>query len=142
MCRRRLTWLRPTSHRGPATSRAAHEGLNRWVGLFAAACRRAVSDANAFEERLVRLETTWRAQLGRVRAGSAPDLFLRALPGAPILTVQSAAALIGRSGQAVNGAIARLVEAKVLSQLSVGKRNRAFEAPQLIRAFTLERGER
>ena len=36
--------------------------------------------------------------------------------------------------------IARLVEAKVLAQTTVGKRNRAFEAPEVIDAFTdLER---
>jgi hypothetical protein len=54
--------------------------------------------------------------------------------------VQSAAELIGRSAQATNQAIARLVEAEVLSQTTVGRRNRAFEAPEVIRAFTeLER---
>jgi Fic family protein len=132
--------LTATRNRGPVTSRVAHEGLNRWIGLFAAACRRAVSDANAFEERLKSLDAEWRVQLGRVRAGSATDLLLRALPGSSILTVQSAAALIGRSVQAANEAAGRLVDARVLRQLSVGKRNRAFEAPQLIRAFTdLER---
>ena len=112
----------------------------RWVGLFATAARRAVADANAFEERVQSLELTWRERLGRVRAGSAADLLLRRLPGAPILTVQSAADLIGRSVQATNEAIARLAEAKVLSQTTVGRRNRAFEAPELISAFTdLER---
>ena len=75
-----------------------------------------------------------------MRADSAADLLLRRLPGAPILTVQSAAELIGRSAQATNQAIARLAEAKVLSQTTVGKRNRAFEAPEVIRTFTaLER---
>ena len=112
----------------------------RWVGLFAAACRRAVTDADAFERRTEELVQTWRERLGRVRAESALDLLLRALPGAPVLTVQSAAELIGRSAQATNEAIARLTEAKVLSQTTVGKRNRAFEAAEVIDAFTdLER---
>ena len=132
--------LTSTRYLGSADSVEAHEGLNRWIGLFAAACRRAVADATAFEERVAILEQTWRTQLGRVRANSALDLLLRALPGAPLLTVQSAAALIDRSVPAANGAVARLVSAKLLSQLSVGKRNRVFEAPQLIRAFAdLER---
>ena len=132
--------LTGTRYRGAASSRAAQEGLERWVGLFATAARRAVADANAFEERVQSLELTWRERLGRVRAGSAADLLLRRLPGAPILTVQSAADLIGRSAQATNQAIARLAEAKVLSQTTVGRRNRAFEAPEVISAFTaLER---
>jgi len=115
-------------------------GSDRWVGLFAAAAKRAVADADAFEDRIQLLERTWRERLGRVRANSAADLLLRKLPGAPILTVQSATELIGRSSQATNEAITRLTEAKVLSQTTVGRRNRAFEAPEVIRAFTdLER---
>ena len=132
--------LTSTRYLGSPDSPEAHTGLNRWIGFFAAACRRSVGDATAFEECVAIIEQTWRTRLGRVRANSALDLLLRALPGAPILTVQSAAALIGRSVPAANGAVARLAEAKVLSQLNVGKRNRAFEAPQLIRAFAdLER---
>lgn len=132
--------LTATRYVGPAASVAAREGLNRWVGLFAAAAKRAVADADAFEDRIQLLERTWRERLGRVRANSAADLLLRKLPGAPILTVQSAAELIGRSTQATNEAITRLTEAKVLSQTTVGRRNRAFEAPEVIRAFTdLER---
>jgi hypothetical protein len=51
--------------------------------------------------------------------------------------VQSAAALIGRSVQATNEAVARLVESGVLAQTTIGRRNRAFEAPELIDAFTV-----
>jgi Fic family protein len=132
--------LTGTRYVGSASSRAAQEGLNRWIGLFAAASKRAVADADAFERRVLLLESTWRERLGRVRANSAADLLLRRLPGAPILTVQSAADLIGRSAQATNEAITRLVGAKVLSQTTIGRRNRAFEAPEMIRAFTeLER---
>ncbi len=132
--------LTRTRYLGSATAPAAQEGLNRWLGLFAAATRRSVADAQAFEQRIEVLEGTWRGRLGRVRADSAVDLLLRRVPGAPILTVASAAALIGRSTQATNEAITRLVEAKVLSQTTVGRRNRAFEAAELIRAFTdLER---
>ncbi len=132
--------LTGTRYRGPLTSAQAREGPNRWVGLFAAATRRAIADADAFEERIQTLEAAWRRRLGRVRANSALDLLLRRLPGAPILTVQSAADLIGRSTQSANEAITRLTAANVLSQTTVGRRNRAFEAPEVIRAFTaLER---
>ena len=129
-----------TRYRGQPASPAAHEGLNRWVGLFATACRRAVDDASAFDARARGLEVAWRERLGSVRAGSATDLLLRALPGAPILTVRSAAELISRSLPATNEAMTRLSDAKVLTQVTVGRRNRAFEARELIDAFTdLER---
>lgn len=132
--------LTATRYLGSPTSSAAHEGHNRWVGLFATATKRAVADATAFEERIADLEANWRTTLGRVRKNSATDLLLAALPAAPVLTVQGAAALIGRSVQAANEAVSRLNEGGVLHQVTVGKRNRAFEARQLIRAFTdLER---
>lgn len=132
--------LEGTRYRGQSASPAAHEGLNRWVGLFATACRRAIDDAAELDARVRGLEAAWRERLDSVRANSATDLLLRALPGAPILTVRSAADLISRSLRATNEAIARLSEAEVLTQVTVGRRNRAFEARELIDAFTdLER---
>lgn len=132
--------LQATRYRGPASSAAAHDGTDRWIGRFAAACERAVADASTFEQRAQLLQEQWRTRLGRVRAGSAVELLVRALPGAPIITAQSAAGLVGRSFKAANDAIARLVEADILRQVNVGRRNRAFEAPEVIEAFTtLER---
>lgn len=129
-----------TRYLGPADSPVAQDGLNRWVGLFAAATKRSVADADAFEGRIEALQGAWRERLGRVRANSAADLLLRRLPGAPVLTVGSAAELIGRSTQAANEAITRLVAAAILSQTTMGRRNRAFEAAEVVRAFTdLER---
>jgi hypothetical protein len=75
-----------------------------------------------------------------VRAESTTDLLVRILPGAPIITATSATALTGRSFQATNEAINRLLEAEVLTQINVGRRNRAFEAKDVVVAFTaLER---
>ena len=102
--------------------------------------RRAAEDAGRFEAQVRALQDSWRERLGSVRRGSAADLLLRALPGAPLLTTNTASDLVGRSFQATSQAIDRLVEAGVLKQVTVGRRNRAFEAPELIEAFTaLER---
>lgn len=132
--------LNGTRYIGSADSLEAQEGLDRWIGLFAAATKRAVDDAAVFEERVGLLQEEWRSRLGRVRSNSAADLLMRALPGIPIFTVQSAARVVDRSVPAVNDAVARMVDAKVVSQSTIGKRNRAFEASDLIRAFTdLER---
>jgi Fic family protein len=132
--------LTATRYLGEPDSAAAVDGIDSWIGLFAAATRRAVADARTYEERVAEVQAAWRDRLGRVRADSAVDRLVNALPGAPILTVQSAASMIGRSIQAVNEAIPRLAQAGVLKQTSVGRRNRAFEAVELIDAFTdLER---
>ena len=132
--------LQATRYRGPASSAAARDGTDQWIGRFAAACQRAVADASSFERRARQLQDAWRARLGRVRAGSATDLLVHVLPGAPIVTAQSAAGLVNRSFKAANDAIARLTDAGILRQVNVGRRNRAFEAPEVIEAFTaLER---
>jgi len=132
--------LTVTRYRGPATSKAARDGTNLWIGRFATACRRAVEDASSFEQRALAIETGWRERLGRVRARSAADLLLRLLVGAPVVTVNSAATLIGRSFVHTNEAVARLAGADILRQVTVGRRNRAFEAPDIIAAFVdLER---
>lgn len=129
-----------TRYAGPPNSDAAHDGLNRWIAVFAAACRRAVDDASDFEQRVDEIEKAWRVTLRRVRAGSSVELLLNALPGAPILSVGGAADLIGRSFQATNEAMRRLEAAGVVAQVTVGRRNRAYEARAIIDAFAaLER---
>jgi len=129
-----------TRYLGSADGAEASVGVNQWLGLFATACRRAVEDASTFEDAVNRLERRWRERLGRVRADSSVDLLLRALPGAPVLTVTGAASLIGRSYQATNQAVARLVDASILRPIRLGRRNRAFEAPDVITMFaSLER---
>ena len=127
--------LTATRYRSDASSQEAMEGLDEWVGLFASAMTRAIGDAEAYEQRVAEVRGAWREALDRVRANSAVDLLLNALPGAPVITVASAATVIGRSEQAVNEAIPRLVDAGVLTQTTVGRRNRAFEALDLINAF-------
>jgi Fic family protein len=135
-----IAGLEATRHRGPASSAAARDGMNLWLSRFAAACQRAVADASSFEQRVQLIQEDWRAKLGSVRADSATDRLIHALPGAPVITVNSAAALIGRTFKPANDAIARLVIAGILNQVSVGRRNRAFEAPDVIQAFAdLER---
>jgi Fic family protein len=132
--------LATTRRHEPSGSPAAQEGLDGWIALFAAATSRAVADAEAYEQTVAEIKARWRARLDRVRRGSAAALLLDALPGAPVVTVQSAAALTGRSTQAVNAAIPRLLDARILSQTTIGRRNRAFEAGEMIDAFSdLER---
>ena len=73
-----------------------------------------MDDASGFEQRVAGIQERWRASVGRVRAGSATDRLLHALVGAPVLTVGSAAIMIGRSFEQTNEAVRRLTEAGVL----------------------------
>jgi Fic family protein len=132
--------LTATRYLGAPDSQEASDGINVWLATFAAASHRAVDDAIAFEERSAEIIETWRRRLGRVRAGSAAALLLNTLIGAPVLTVGIAAQLIGRSFQQTNDAIGRLTEAEILRPINLARRNRAFEATEVLDAFTdLER---
>ena len=125
---------------GVPESAAAWQAANQWLALFASATLRALADARAYEESMAAILSTWRKRLAGVRSDAAAMRLLRALPAAPIITVTSAAELIGRSFEATNRAVERLVEAEVLFPISVGRRTRAFEARDVIEAVTgLER---
>lgn len=121
-------------------SPAAIAGVDAWVSFFAEACTRSVHDALLFEERVGALQAQWRERMAPVRRGSSVDLLIEALPRTVILTVNEAAKILGRSFTAANAAIDELVKAKILRQVTIGKRNRAFESHEVIAAFTqLER---
>jgi Fic family protein len=115
---------------------ASRAGLVQWVDLFVDATARACRDSAAFGQDLAELERTNRAKAGRLRAGSAADLLVAAIPALPVFTVKTAAEVIGRSDVAVGQAVTRLLEAGVIRQVKVGRRNRAFEATGLFEAFT------
>ncbi len=127
--------LTSTRYIGAPDSVAAHTGINRWIAFFASASRRAVEYASRFNEQVRELQTSWLARTGKPRRDSAARLLIEALPAAPVLTVSTAADMIGRSFQATSQGIQRLVEAGVLAQVTVSRRNRAFESPELIEAF-------
>jgi Fic family protein len=123
-------------HVGPPDQPAAVDGVNHWVATFASATTRAAVDAGSFEERIGALKDDWRKRLGRVRARSATAELVDRLPGMPIATVNGVAEMIGRSSTAANEAIDRFVQAKILKQVTVGRRNRAWEATDVMDAFT------
>jgi Fic family protein len=132
--------LTATRYRCESGDDAAVAGINLWIALFAAAVTRAIDDARTYERQVREVQARWLESVGKVRSDSVVLRLIEALPGAPIATVRSAAVLTGRSVQATNQAIRQLEAAGVLTQTTVGRRNRAFEATELINAFTaLER---
>ena len=128
--------LSGTRYVGHPDSSEAHAGINGWIALFASACSRSVEDAGRFEDRVRVLQSNWRERIGRIRRDSAVNLLIDALPAAPVLTTSTAAELVGRSFQATSLAVDRLVGAGVLVQVNIGRRNRAFEAHELVDEFT------
>jgi Fic family protein len=134
---RRLDATRTTE---APTSAVALDAFNSWIAFFAACCVRAVADAQTFEQRIATIQAGWSARLGSLRADASARRLVEVLPALPVVTVTRAARAIGRQFAAANEAIADLVSLDILSPVTAGRRNRAFEAREIIDAFTaLER---
>lgn len=108
---------------------------NEFMEYFAAAMSLSCARAERFEKVLAAVERDWRETV-RPRAGSAADLLLHELVGNPVVSVESAASLIGRSGQAARLAINRLVEAGVLRQNAKNRKSNIYVARDVVDAFT------
>lgn len=105
------------------------DDLEGWIALFVAATRSAAEAAARFATQLKTLRAAWLAAAGPLRKHSAALRLIELLPSAPILDVAMVEALVGCSNQAARLAVLQLENAGVLSQLTVGRRNRAWEAP-------------
>ena len=118
---------------GPAGSPDRRAAAVDWLWLFDAAMAHACDRAAAYCDELAQLQRQWRHQVGAVRSNSSADRLLRVLPGAPVLTVEWASALIGVSPDRVGPAINALATAGVLAQRNLGRqRYRIFEAPDVL----------
>lgn len=132
--------LQSTRFVGLPTSPEARRSTNDWVGMFAGACRGAIENAETFEARVQAILVAWRDRLGPARSDSSALALVRALPATPIVTARSVQQSLGVSFTTANTAIAVLVTADILTPTRAGRRNRAFEAREIVDAFTsLER---
>lgn len=120
---------------GQPTDLEAGMGIALWVQVFAAATARASRDAELFGAHIDDLVAQWRKQAAPIRAHSGADLLLSALPAAPVITVDTAVKLTGRSRQAMNLAVAHLASSGVLVPIKNLKWGRVFEAAGLIDAL-------
>ena len=124
-------------HTSPPDSQARSEGAHAWLRTFAFAIRQACIHAHRYASEITALHNRWKERMGPTRRDSSVRLLLAALPGAPLISVKTAAALIGRSRVNTNAAVNRLGEAGVLTQRNIGKqRYRIFEAPEIIELIT------
>ena len=120
---------------GCPTSKAAHDAANQWIGFFAGACTRAVTDAEDFAARIEVIQADWRSRLGKIRSDATVLKLVDILAGSPVVNVAGVARMLDRTFPAVNTAIADLVQLRILTLVTRGKRNRAFEAREIIDAF-------
>ena len=101
---------------------------------------RAVADAESYEQRVAEVQATWREALGRSVPTRPTDRLLAHCPAHRSSPSRAPPRSSAAASKRSTSAICRLLAAGVLEQTTAGRRNRAFEATDLIDAFTdLER---
>lgn len=103
-----------------------------WYLDFALTVIRACHAARLLAHELDKLEQRWLAQAGNPRRDSTAHKLIQALPAQPILRSSHAMALTGAGTSAAHKALNDLHAAGVLKQVTVGRRNRAWEAVGLL----------
>ncbi|MCZ0937209.1 MAG: Fic family protein [Caldilineaceae bacterium] len=128
-------------HEGPADSTQRSQAALPWLATFTAATKRACHDALGYNHRINQLTEEWNQKLGGYRKDSALDRLVDALPGNPLLTLEHATQLSGRSPVATRAAITQLLQAGILVLRPTSTpRKRILQAPDIIKLFTtLER---
>jgi len=115
---------------------AYREGrLEEWVGTFAAAMRTAGARARALTARLDQLQQDWWEKSGRPRSGSGAARLISLLAAYPVLDATTVAQVLDSSLQVARLAIRPLTEAGILTQITLGKRNRAWAAKEVFTAI-------
>jgi Fic family protein len=107
-----------------------------WIRQFADACTSAAQLAQAYVGAVHTLTERWHRRLAEhpaaPRRGAAAWALIDALPAHPTITGPVAIAAIGRARAAVYAALDQLEQAGILTKLSGGERNQAWEATELL----------
>ncbi len=110
----------------------ATRDLTSWLDTFGKALKGAAERAAVLATRITELQAEWRKRAGTPRRDSGAAAIIACLPAYPVLTAESAAQVTSRSFQAANVALAALEKAGVVTIAGMAKRNRAFEARELL----------
>ena len=117
-------------------SRTAAEAINDWVEYFAHTTSDACKRASQFEKTLADIQDAWRKRV-KPRANSTASVLLGRLTDNPVISIESAARLTGRSYEAARNAIPTLVSAGVLTQNARNRKSNLYVAKDVVDAFTL-----
>lgn len=109
--------------------------IDDWVEYFARMSLLACERAAAFEEGIADIQESWRTSTS-FRKNSAAALLIEHLPASPVVSIESAARLIGRSYQAARLAVNDLVAAGILYQNAKNRKSGIYAAREILEAFT------
>lgn len=94
----------------------------------------AVENGRQLEREISELAARWRETV-RARRDSSVHRLMHILLQQPVITIKMAAHELGVSEQAAENSVRRLVEAEVIEQSSAGRRNRHWQATEVLTAL-------
>lgn len=106
--------------------------LNDWIVYCGQAMRVGAHFGNIYSQRIRAISDRWINQLGEIRKDSAALRILDELPTAPVFSISYMSQLTGKSFTSINEAVTTLIEAGIVNQISFGRRNRIFEATDIL----------
>jgi Fic family protein len=101
---------------------------NAWYLGFAEAVETAADGAREFARAVSALQQEWLEMAGNPRPQSGARRLVDALPAHPVVNLRTVREITGVRAEAARQALNRLERAGVLRNISVGRRNRAFES--------------
>ncbi len=112
-----------------------------WCLFFANTTSVASAEARRFAAKIAELQEEWRGQAGIKRRDAAAARLIDELPRQPVLNVKTAHKVLGGSEERARLAMNRLETTGVVEKVTLGSRNRAWEAVGLYEALNgFERG--
>jgi Fic family protein len=99
--------------------------VDEWCGMFASAAKLAMDGAGRFEERLATMVTRWRLE-AQARPGSHLWRACEQTTITPVFTVASLRDELRSSTTAATEVVERLERIGIVTQVSLGKRNRVY----------------
>ena len=126
--------LRDTSRYFDALTAYRRGQLEPIVTVFCEAAHEAISNGRQLAKEIQEARMKWQTAL-KVRADAGAALLLDHLLEQPLVTSTRVVELLGTTPANSQLAIDRLVEAGILSQLGTGKRNRIWQATDIVEAL-------
>lgn len=107
-------------------------GSDGWIAFLAEAAHEAADASKRLAAQVKDLQERWHEAAGRPRADSAASAVIELLAAEPVVSLDVVVRRLGRSDEAARQALNRLESAGVLQQVTLGRRNRAWEAVGLL----------
>jgi Fic family protein len=136
-----VAFARPQSRYVAGLEAFRRDEMDAWLSVFATAVTFAAHATLAFADEVDALQESWRgrivaarAQVGRrpPRSDAAILAVLDGLPDAPAFRATELSRRIGRTWRATQDAIDELVAVGIVRQVSAGRGNRLYEAPEML----------